>query len=248
MLKAERQSEILKILAKDHRVITSELTSVFDVSEDTIRRDIIELDSKGLLKRVHSGATRIGPPITDFTYRESVDTEEKTIMAKKALDLLKEDSVILIDGSTSNLFLVRNIPLDFRASIITNSPPIAIALSQHKNIDVINIGGEYYKRSMINVGVEAYKEISQMRANLYIMGVYNIDLENGTSVPTKAEADIKSIMMEISEEVLSMVTPDKFENKSNHIVCGANDITYLISTDLDENIKEEYQKRGIELL
>ncbi|MCT1901587.1 DeoR/GlpR family DNA-binding transcription regulator [Oceanobacillus sojae] len=248
MLKEERKQRILDILSVEQKVIASDLSQLFNVSEDTVRRDLKELDNQGLLKRVHRGALRIGPPVTDFTYRQTVEKDAKSAIADKALPFLKEESVIIIDGSTTNLTLVEMIPQDFRATIITNSPPIAVALSQHRNIEVINLGGIFYKRSMINVGVETYQSLSKMRADLYIMGIYNIDIESGVSVPTLQEAEIKSRMIDVSTEVLSMLTRDKFGTVSKHIVSSIEDISYLISDDITEQIRRDYSKEKVLLI
>lgn len=248
MLKEERQQKILDLLNLEQKVIASDLSQVFNVSEDTIRRDLKDLDNQGLIKRVHSGALRVGPPVTDFSFRESIEKDIKKKIATKALPFLKEESVILIDGSTTNLSLVNLIPLDFRATVITNSPPIAVALSQHRNIEVINLGGLFYKQSMINVGVDTYRALINMRADLYVMGIYNIDIDVGSSVPTLQEAQIKKLMSEISTEVLSMITTDKFGTISNHIVGSVEDISYLISDDIPEKIRKEYNKKNVLLI
>ncbi|RBS93452.1 DeoR/GlpR family DNA-binding transcription regulator [Enterococcus faecium] len=248
MLKLERHQKILDLLNAEQKVIASDLSQRFNVSEDTIRRDLKDLDSQGLLKRVHSGALRVGPPITNFNYRETVASEQKTALAHKALPFLNEESVIIIDGSTTNLALAKEIPQDFRATIITNSPPIAIALAQHPNLEIINIGGTFYKQSMINIGVQAYKQLQNIRADLYIMGIYNIDLDVGTSVPTMQESDIKREMIRISTEVLGMITNDKFGTISNHIVGPIEDLTYLISEEIPEKVRKEYNKQKIVLI
>jgi DeoR/GlpR family transcriptional regulator of sugar metabolism len=245
MLKEERKQKILDILHLEQKVIATDLSKLFNVSEDTIRRDLKELDHSGLIKRVHSGALRLGPPVTDFTYRESVSPDAKLEMAKKALPFLKEETVIIVDGSTTNLSLMNLIPQDFRATIITNSPPISIALAHHRNINVINIGGLLYKQSMINVGVSAYSTLKNMRADLYIMGVYNIDIDSGFSVPTLEEAEIKKTMCDISTEILAMVTHDKFGTVSNHIIGDVEEISYLISENASDKTKREYGKKNI---
>lgn len=248
MLKAERQQKILAILNDEQKVIASELSNRLNVSEDTIRRDLTDLDHEGLLRRVHSGALKVGPPITDFNHRITVAKNSKNEIAKKALPFLKEDSTILIDGSTTNLALVNQIPLDFRATLVTNSPPISIALANHKNLQIIDLGGDFYKRSMIDLGVETYRRLSKMRIDLYVMGIYNLDLDVGTSVPTIQEAEIKKQMVSVSTEVLGMVTPDKFGTISNNIVGPVDELTYLITTTLSNQIKRKYNKTKIILI
>ena len=102
LMKAERQNIILDILNKEKKIIAKDISTKLNVSEDTIRRDLNELDEKGLLKRVHSGAIKRGPKAVDFSIREDVNIEEKIRLAKKAVKYIKPDSVILIDGGTTN--------------------------------------------------------------------------------------------------------------------------------------------------
>jgi DeoR/GlpR family transcriptional regulator of sugar metabolism len=245
MLKEERQKKILDILDTEQRVVAKELTTRLGVSEDTIRRDLRELDENKQIKRVHSGAIRVGPPVTSFIHRETVDSELKKNIAKKAIPFLKMGSTILIDGSTTNLELVKLLPIDFACTIITNSPPIAVALVNHPYIDVIMLGGNFYKQSMINLGVETYTFLEKLRVDLYIIGIYNIDPESGMSVPTKKEAEIKRKMIDISSEVLGMATNDKLGTVSNYIVGDVNDLNYLISKGISASVKTEYTNKDV---
>ncbi|MDY3006577.1 DeoR/GlpR transcriptional regulator [Anaerococcus sp. AGMB00486] len=242
MLKAERQEKIIEILEVEHKVIASELSKRFDVSEDTIRRDLKELDNLGKLKRVHSGALKIGPKITNFEYRSKIGQEEKKIMAKKALPFIKENSLIVIDGGTTNNTLINQIPLDFKCKIITNSIPIAVSLNNHKNIECIVLGGDYDKRTMSNFGPMTLKELDYFVPDIYIMGVYNINLEYGVSVNTFEESVIKKKMSDISTDVLCMVTKDKLETVSNYKHTNLKDITYLITSNWEDKFKKKYRK------
>ena len=154
MLKEERQQKILEILDEEQKIIASDLSQRLHVSEDTIRRDLKELDQKKLIRRVHSGALKIGPPVTDFEKRQKISNDLKETLAKKALPYIQENTVILIDGSTTNLQLVNALPINFKATVITNSPPIAMALAYHEQIEVLMIGGTLYKQSMVNLGID----------------------------------------------------------------------------------------------
>ncbi len=245
MLKEERQEEILNILNVEQKVIASDLSLRFSVSEDTIRRDLKELDQKGLIRRVHSGALRVGPPVTDFTHRTNVYNDEKILLGQKALTLLKEDTVIIIDGGTTILNFVKQIPLDFRATIITNSPTTACALEHHHNIHVTVLGGTLDKESMVNLGIETLEMLDNMRADLYVMGIYNIDSQEGLSVPTLIESQIKRKMASISKEVMGIVTSDKVETVSNNICIPTDELTYLVTNNISPRIYEEYKKRDV---
>ncbi|WP_273834237.1 DeoR/GlpR family DNA-binding transcription regulator [Guptibacillus sedimenti] len=248
MLKQERQQKIIDILNEEHKIIASDLSKRLSVSEDTIRRDLKELDSQGVIKRVHSGALRKGPPVQDFTTRKEIYNETKLNLAHKALHYIKDDMVLMIDGGTTNLQLVHQLPLSLKGTLITNSPPIAMALSNHSELEVIMIGGTLFKQSMVNLGIDTYETLNTMRADLYIMGIYNIDPEIGISVPSSSEALVKRKMASISTEVLGMVTNDKLDTVSNHIVSPTDQLTYLITENVNADIKRLYEKQGIAII
>ena len=131
-MKAARQDIILQILEKEKKIVASKLSERLKVSEDTIRRDLNELANQGLIRRVHSGAIRVGPAI-------------KVKLAKKAVHLIKENSVILIDGGTTNYELVKLIPKDLKCTVVSNNIPILHLLSDYQNVEVIGLGGRLYK-------------------------------------------------------------------------------------------------------
>ncbi len=245
MLKEERQQTILQILDEEHKVIATDLSKRLGVSEDTIRRDLKDLDSRGLVKRVHSGALRVGPPVTDFTTRQNISNESKIHLAMKAVEYIKDGMVLLIDGGTTNLHLVNQLPMDLEATVITNSPPIAMALGNHKYIEVLMIGGTLFKESMVNLGIDTVEALNSIRADFYIMGVYNIDPQVGVSVPSISEALVKRKMASISNKTLGMVTADKLDTISNHIICPSDHLTYLITEQVQPEIKELYENQGI---
>jgi DeoR/GlpR family transcriptional regulator of sugar metabolism len=245
MLKEERQQKILEILNAEQKVITSDLSERLSVSEDTIRRDLKELDNQGLIKRVYSGALRKGPPVVDFFSRQNIASDIKTKLAQKALRFIEDGQVLLIDGSTTNLHLVNQLPLSLKATIITNSPPISMALANHKDVEVIMLGGILFKQSMINLGVQTVESLNTMVADLYIMGVYNIDAEMGISVPTLSECLVKRKMVEVSTEKIGLVTKDKLGTVSSQIICPSEELTYLVTEEIDSDIKNLYQDKNI---
>ena len=169
MLKEERQQKILEILDEEQKIIASDLSQRLHVSEDTIRRDLKELDQKKLIRRVHSGALKIGPPVTDFEKRQKISNDLKETLAKKALPYIQENTVILIDGSTTNLQLVNALPINFKATVITNSPPIAMALAYHDQIEVLMIGGTKYNQSMVNIGIDTVEYLANIGANINVV-------------------------------------------------------------------------------
>jgi DeoR/GlpR family transcriptional regulator of sugar metabolism len=124
MLKEERQQAILGWLQKERKVVLTDLSKHLNVSSDTIRRDIKELSAQKLLKEVRGGAIPHAPGPHDLKERAQFASRQKQIMAKKAVQLLKEGQVVLLDSGTSTLAVASILPKDFKLTVITNSFPI----------------------------------------------------------------------------------------------------------------------------
>lgn len=245
MLKEERHNRILEILNIDKKVYSRELSTLLKVSEDTIRRDLIELNQKKKLKRVRKGAILLSPPQTDFENRQLISPSIKTSLGKFTQRILEENTTIIIDTGTTNLQLVRQLPVNFKCTIITNSPPIAMALSKHQNITVISLGGILNQESMVNYGAKTYEELGNIQADLYVMGVHHIDLELGLSVPTYEEAQIKKRMTEVSAKSIGMCTSDKLETVSNYISNPVEDLSVIVTYNAKHDIIKRYKEKGV---
>src|SRR5450759_1713634 len=145
MLTAERRRSIMQTLQREGKVLASELSKDLQVSEDTIRRDLRELATAGELLRVHGGALPHSTATASFTVRQQQATGAKAAIAQAAIRLIRQDQVIILDGGTTPLQVAQNLPYDLRATVITHSPPVALALAEHPEIEVIVIGGRLYK-------------------------------------------------------------------------------------------------------
>lgn len=132
---------------------------------------------------MHSGAIRVGPAVTEFNVRQDLNISEKVKIAKKAIHLIKENSVILIDGGTTNYELVKLIPKDLKCTVISNNIPILHLLSDYQNIEVMGLGGRLYKNSLVLIGAETIRELESIRPDIYFMGVAHVDSEVGVTLP-----------------------------------------------------------------
>src|SRR4051794_7366642 len=152
MLTAERRQAILSRLGRDGKVVASELVDALGVSEDTVRRDLRELAAGGLVQRVHGGALPPAPASASFSERLRVAPEAKAHLAAAALPLLEGVDVLLLDGGTTALELARRLPPERACTVLTNSPPVAAALSVHPRVEVVLIGGRLLKDAQVTVG------------------------------------------------------------------------------------------------
>lgn len=245
MLKEERQDSILRKLATAGKVVASKLAVEMNVSEDTIRRDLLELDQRSLLKRVYGGALPVARPVVNYLDRENRNIEMKQRMAQKALGLISPDQLIAVDGSSANLVFIRSIPNDLRLTVITNSYQIAQACSG-TSMEVTLIGGNLLKETMTIVGDVAAEQARHYHPELCFMGVYGIHPEYGLTIPYQAEVSVKRELIQASSKVVSFVNPVKFNTVSKYHVCGIEAFTTLITDDdVSNETLTAYRNRGL---
>lgn len=249
MLREERHQHILEMLNKEKKVIATELSEKLMVSEDTIRRDLREMDNLGLLHRVHGGALPKSPSAVHYEDRQKDAVEIKERLAATATSLIRNGQVILMDGSTSNLKVAERLPAHLEVTVFTNSPPIAIALASHPNVEVITIGGSLFKDALVNVGVAAVEAINKVRADLYFLGVYSIHPEIGISVPFFDESYVKRHMIASSTETVALVTSAKMGTSSSYVVAPTSSLTYMVTEKhVPDETLQPYRKLGITVL
>jgi DeoR/GlpR family transcriptional regulator of sugar metabolism len=249
MLKEERHHYILDKIKLDRKVLSSNLSSELNVSEDTIRRDLNELSINGLIKKVHGGALPIDNNAPSYEERSYHNLEEKNIIANKAVKLIKEGQVIIMSGSTTNLQLAKIIPSHINATIYTYSLPIAIQLTEHPSIEIIFIGGKLNKPAQVTVGLDVVASISQLRADLCFMGTGGIDITKGMTEPNWEVSHIKKSMIEASDKTIVLCTNNKINDVKRYPVTQLNNINTIV-TDInpDNPILRPYKEKGITIL
>jgi DeoR/GlpR family transcriptional regulator of sugar metabolism len=249
MLTAERRQFILEILHKDKKVLSSELSVDLKVSEDTIRRDLRELAESGLLQRVHGGALLKSPATASYADRQKQAPKEKEAIARAAAKLVRPGQVVILDGGTTTLQVARHLPLDLQATIVTNSPPIAIALAEHPQIEVVMLGGQLYKKALVNVGAATVEALGMIRADLCLLGVCSLHPEVGISVQNLDEAHVKRAMIARSAEVVGLATAAKLDTAATYVVGPIQALTYLVtaSTVATETLTE-YKDLGLTVI
>ena len=143
MLAIERRREILSRLGADGKVIVSELARDFDVTEETIRRDLERLDREGLVSKTYGGAVAKQNSALDLPYniRETVNVEQKQAIADKIADLIGDGERIMLDSSSTALYVVKKLKNKRNLTVITNSVKILIELADKSDWTVLSTGG-----------------------------------------------------------------------------------------------------------
>jgi len=254
MLREERLQFILDRLEKDQRVFSTGLIEELNVSEGTIRRDLNELQEKGLLKKVHGGA--VPRPLVPqpeaprvFAGRKEYASESKSKIAAKAINLLKDGQLIIMDGGTSNWHIAKLIPRDIKLTIFTNSIPISNELMDHHNIDMYLFGGKVVKGQQVTVDAGITDVLNEIHADIAFIGIRSIHPKIGLTTLQHEEARIKKMMILACEKVAVLVTKDKLNTADQYKICDTGDLDILI---VEEGINPEelmpYKKLGIEII
>lgn len=248
MLTSQRKALILDILRRDGQVIAKTLADDLGLSEDTIRRDLRDMASEKLLKRVHGGALPLSPDLPDFSTRQSVSSDEKRRLGAYAANMVRPSQTIFLDGGTTNAEIVRHLPKDLPATIVTHSPTIAGELEHHSAADVILIGGKLYKHSMVATGAVAMAAIASIRPDMFFLGVTAIHPARGFSTGDFEEAAIKRHIAQCSAETYVLATREKLDAASPCQILPMTGVSGLVvPSDVPEESLAPYRDAEVSL-
>src|SRR6266496_2674173 len=249
MLTAERRRSILQTLQREGKVYASELSKAMHVSEDTIRRDLRELAAAGELQRVHGGALPRLPAPASFIERQQQAPGAKAAIAQAAVRLIQQDQVIILDGGTTTLQVAQHLPPDLRATVITPSPPVALALAEHPSVEVILIGGKLYKHELVAVGAATVEAFRHIRADMCFLGIGSIHPEVGISTFDLEEAAVKRVMMAGAAEVVALTPAEKLGTAAPYIIGPLSDLTHLVTErSVSKEVLAPYRALGITIV
>jgi DeoR/GlpR family transcriptional regulator of sugar metabolism len=249
MKKQERHQIILNEVHLHNRVLISDLMSSFNVSMDTVRRDIQELDKLKQLKKVHGGAVSNGFSIHSDHSRKIY--ENKFIIAKKGISLLNYGDVVLISGGSTNLEFAKLLPTKMNLTIFTPSLPMAVELlnSSSKFNEVHLIGGKLSRGSQLATGGSAINLLSEITVDICILGTGYMDIDKGITEQDWEIAQMKKAMVMSSKKLVSLTISKKLNTFNRFKVCDAIAVDTLV-TELDPNSPDlkKYREAGIRLL
>jgi DeoR/GlpR family transcriptional regulator of sugar metabolism len=249
VLTDERRAAILDRLRTEGRVLAADLPGELAVSADTIRRDLRELDEAGLLRRVHGGALPRHGDATPFATRARRAQGAKASIARRAAGCVRDGHVVVLDGGTTTLELARALRDDLSATVVTTSPPIALALADHPGLDVTVVGGSLRPNALVTVGATAIEALRTIRADVVFLGVCGLHPEIGVTTEDLEERHVKAAMIDGAAEVVALADHDKLGTAMPFVVAPLNSVTHLVTdARADEHALAPYRALGIEVL
>jgi DeoR/GlpR family transcriptional regulator of sugar metabolism len=249
MLKEERFRFILNKLSEDQTVTLKALSKALRISEYTVRRDLKELSDQGLLKAVRGGAIPRSPTPHFFSERLNYKNDQKKIIAEKAVGLLKNGQVVILDGGTTALSIASMLPQHLQLTVITNSFPIVNVLQTHPLIDVLFTGGRLHKGAFTAIGHDAIRFFNNIRADIYFMGVCSIHPTIGVTTINYEESEVKKAIVEVSKQVIAVTTRERIYTAEAFFICPASAVDMIITEDVDdEGTKNLFSDSGITVI
>lgn len=251
LLKGERHQRILAALGASGRVVAAELQGTLGVSAYTIRRDLDELADAGRLQRVHGGALAIARSGVARTYagRGEQSVAGKREVARAAAALLVPGQVTIVDGGSTALAVAEAIPAGYEGTMVTHSPPAAVALAAHAGVEVVLIGGTLERRAMVAVGATTIQAYASIRADTLLLGVWAAHADHGLSEGYHEEAEVRRALLGRADRVVGLATADKLGTVAPFGYGPATALTHLATErGVAEEALEPFAELGVRLV
>ncbi len=249
MLGVERRNAILALLNEKRSVLVPELAQMFAVTEETIRRDLKHLESKGVLYRTHGGAvltddTKIEAPLE---IREGINVTGKDAIGRYAAGLVEDYDTIFLDASTSALYVAKHIKDKKGLTVITNAERIIFELSGVQDITLICSGGSLRKSSLSYVGRHTEDAIKNYFANKLFFSCKGFSPKRGLTDSNEQESEIRKTMLQCSEKVVFLCDHTKFDKVGFVQTAKVEDVDLIIidsapPAEWDEFLSENASK------
>ncbi|HCD7255066.1 TPA: L-fucose operon activator [Citrobacter farmeri] len=231
-MKATRQQTIVNLLSQ-HKSLTTEVLAVqLNVSKETIRRDLSELQVQGKVLRNHGrakGIQRENPDSGDpFHIRLKSHYAHKADIARKALSWIEEGMVIALDASSTCWYLARQLP-DINIQIFTNSQPICQELSKRQHIQLISSGGRLERKHGCYVNPALISQLKSLDVDLFIFSCEGIDRYGELWDSSTFNADFKSVLLKRASQSLLLIDKSKFNRSGEARLGHLDDVTHIVS-------------------
>ncbi|TWT85938.1 Glucitol operon repressor [Posidoniimonas polymericola] len=245
----ERRKRLLELVRRDGFASLPALAERLEVSESTVRRDLMHLERDGLTRRTHGGAFYAGPSphLSHFRNRQTAEWSKKRAIAHAAEALVPDTGVLLLDGGTTTYELARRLtsrPLQ----VVTNSLPVANLFSSRPEVDLILIGGYLKSTSGVLVGAYAEEMLGSLRVQTAVISAAGIN-ETGLYNTNHMIASTQQAMIRAADEVILVADSTKLGRQSIAKVCGLDQIDHLVvDSQIDKKWFEPLRGASINLV
>jgi DeoR family transcriptional regulator, fructose operon transcriptional repressor len=230
-LQHDRQHAIYLLALSQGSVDVADLARRYGVTTETIRRDLSDMQSRNLLRRVHGGAV----PVERISHepmlaaREVVNAEEKLRIATKAVDEVPERGSVIIDSGSTTQRLAAVFPVDRDVHVVTNSLTAAVTLSRRGLGQLTVLGGAVRTNTLAMVDETTRAELQHMTVDVLFTSCDGLSFQHGLTTPYREEHMIKRAMIERARRVVALVDQSKFGNVQMFSFAAFDEIDVLVT-------------------
>jgi len=250
LLPTQRRQAILAEVSERSAVAADELAREFDVSVETIRRDLRDLQRQGLLDRVYGGATRPAGRSSEgsFAARSTRHIEAKRAIAALAASLVEPGETIVIDVGTTALEVARALPPAFHGRVLTNSVPAALELAARDQVEIMLCGGQVRPGDAACSGAHAEAFFAEFYADRAFLGSGGVHPEAGLTDYYPAEVVVRRTIIAHTAACYVLADSSKLGAIAVHRVCPLDRITAVITDDRGTHgASQEVEEAGVAL-
>ncbi|MCE5170416.1 DeoR/GlpR family DNA-binding transcription regulator [Paenibacillus profundus] len=230
MLPVARKAKIKEIIMEEKSVTVAALTSLFSVTEETIRRDLKQLEDEGILTRTYGGAYIPDGVQNDVNVnlREHIHVDGKKRIAAKCAEFIGNGDSIFLDASTTSLYIAQQLE-DKRITVVTNSIKIVNALIDNKNVHLVIIGGGISSSSMSALGRNAELNMNSYFFDLAFISCRSVSMQHGITDSNEQQAEVRRLAVERANKVHLVADITKFDRTSFASICDLDNIHTIVT-------------------
>ena len=253
MFLEERQEAILNLLSRDGKVRVKDLSEMFKVTEDCIRKDLGALEKQGKLKRTYGGAVvrRENLHMLEVSKHRNTDVEAKRRIAQAAVKLIHEKDMVFLDISTSNLAIAELlVKTDREMTVVTNMIDILVVLARNPKIRLVFAGGKINKSRDGFWGGMTLDFVSRLKPDIAFVGAVGVDVkENSVSTYDIEDGINKAAIVRVSKRAYVVAEARKLSSDGNYNYTSLDTLSGLITDSKPaEDICEAAEDYGVEII
>lgn len=251
MLAIERKNEILGKLRAEQRVLVSELAAYYGVTEETIRRDLDKLEREGYATKTYGGAILGNSTKTDLSYtiRNKTNVDAKNQIAELAASLIEDGDHLMLDDSSTSLFIARRLKEKKNLTLITNSVELVVELANVEGWTIMLTGGRLKPESLALVGGETQKMLRAYHVDKVILSCKGIDPEAGITDSSEFHAQTKQSMLRGAKQRILVLDGTKFDKISFVEIAPLSEMDIVITNACPpQRWLDFFAKAGIRVL
>lgn len=249
MLAIERRNEILMKLQAERRVVVSELSQLYDVSEETIRRDLEKLVNEGVAIKSYGGAV-INENVNlevPFNIRKNYNVIGKQKIAEQIAAMVKDGESLMLDASSTAVYIAKALKEKKNLTVITNSIEIIVELMDMPEWKVLSTGGLSREGSFALVGPQTDKMLKSYHVDKAVISCKGFDLESGITDSDELHANNKITMLGAAGKKILAVDKSKFDKTAFTAIGALDDITTVVTDEEpDRRWLQAFEEAGVE--